>query len=423
MLSLLNIIRYFVFVVFIICNAIITSVAVWNLAIVETIELQSIARHVDSFLIFVGASGLLLVFTILFFELYGKTVFLVRVWFELVWTGTFSIMELVGAAVITAQSTSMTCASSQDSPCASTQVLQAFTWILAILLLGYLTLLSILTLVKWRDDPTIWHCSVRKFPLMTDQSLKSPPASPSVPRFRGPPIIVAPIPRRIPAREAILSYRSGLSLEYDIEHFQAPESALHAHMSEEQALSPVSITAAAPPPQIARPVESAQQTAHPAISSPFYHTAVQTALDDQPNQPQVPAPAHMNQIRRLPPSPPPLGDWPRLDATARPRMKRKPLPQLLPAEPENSVADSRPQPEPQPQRRQSRPLPRPQLQPSAPSPYTFDAPALAAALQPVASQSRRSKPSGPRRNTSIDDGRPTDLDLSNISTFRSPGFS
>ncbi|KAF8969978.1 hypothetical protein BDZ97DRAFT_1793708 [Flammula alnicola] len=52
-------------------------------------------------------------------------------------------MQLVGAAVITAQGNSQTCvsitgafpslSSFQESPCASSQVLQAFTWICAIL--------------------------------------------------------------------------------------------------------------------------------------------------------------------------------------------------------------------------------------------------------------------------------------------------
>jgi hypothetical protein len=59
------------------------------------------------------------------------------------------------------------------------------------------------------------------------------------------------------------------------------------------------------------------------------------------------------------------------------------------------------------------------LEPS--SSYTLDASALSAALQPVASQSWRSKPSGPRRKVnSIDDDRNAERDPSNI---RSPGFS
>lgn len=70
------------------------------------------SRQLDSFLIFVGASGLFLMFTMydvlsinisslmseslyrLFFELCGKNVFLGRVWFELLWTGLFFVMEL-----------------------------------------------------------------------------------------------------------------------------------------------------------------------------------------------------------------------------------------------------------------------------------------------------------------------------------------
>ncbi|KAF8902037.1 hypothetical protein CPB84DRAFT_1846457 [Gymnopilus junonius] len=337
MLNLLQLIRYFVFVVFVICNAIITSVAVWNLSLVESIVSDSASRQIDSFLIFVGASGLLLMFMILFFELYGKNLFLGRVWFELAWTGLFFIMELVGAAVITVQSNGQICAPqgvsspSRDSSCASTQVLQAFTWVLAILLLGYLTLLSILTAVKRKEDPTIWHASVRRFPLASTQSLKSAPTSP-LPRFRSKtPVIVAPTPRRAVAnREPILSYRSGLSLEYEIEHYQAPTTAFLPPVSQQEPSNIPNATVTTPLPitPLSPQAERVQQPSQLPSASPLYHSAVRSALEDRPGQPKAPPPAHVGPIRRLPPSPPPLGDWPRLDATSRPRTKRKPLPQL-----------------------------------------------------------------------------------------------
>ncbi|PPQ83334.1 hypothetical protein CVT25_003973 [Psilocybe cyanescens] len=459
-------------VVFLICNAVITSVAVWNLSIIETIPSLSNAKQTDALLIFVGASGLLLILTIFFFDLHGGNVPLVRVWFELAWVALYCILELAGAAALTAQSTSQTCDPNpmffaSSSPCASTQVLQAFTWICATLLLGYLTFLSILTIVKRRDDPTIWHCTVRRFPVATNQTIKDVPPSPGYPRFREElPIIAAPIPRRLPThREPILSYnsglsyRSGLGLDYEIEHYQSPESVIYSPTSEEQAISrPIFTFPATIAPVAARAsriaAEQEQRIQQPAYSSPFYHTSVQSAFESQRNQPQAPAPAHVEQIRRLPPSPPPLGDWPRLDATSKPsRVKRKPLPlpqpesephdpqshqrlQLQPDSPERRPSQSRPQPLPQPP---PQPQPRPQSQPqmhrqkrplpptkqTASASYTFDAPALTAALQPLeASQSMRSKPSrpsGPRRkSTSIDDGRPADLDMSN---YRSKAFS
>jgi len=312
MLNLLKILRYFVFVVFVICNAIIISVAVWNLSIVEAIFVDTTAKMVDGYLIFLGTSGLLLIFPILFFELYGKDVFLGRVWFELLWVVLFSLMDLVGAAVTTAHSGSQNCDSAvlayltsiQESPCPSSQVLQAFTWICTILLLGYLTLLCILTMVMRREDPSIWHHSVHKFPLMKSQALKSTPASPSLPTFHRQ-SIVAPRPRRIAAlREAILSYRSGLSLEYDVEPYRTPDLA-PARMSQMWSTLPSSSLPILTSPQ--------QQ---PVLATPFYHTSVQTAIE---HQPQLPLQAQQSQPRQLPPSPPPLGDWPQLDATSRPR--------------------------------------------------------------------------------------------------------
>ncbi|KAF8969977.1 hypothetical protein BDZ97DRAFT_176945 [Flammula alnicola] len=278
---------------------------------------------------------------------------------------------------------------------------------------------------------------------MNGQSaLKSTPASPSIPRFRpqSTPIIAAPRPRRISAiRNAILSYRSGLSLEYEIEHYQAPEPVAELDTSNDRPVPPVPAAAPSPPPL--QPVRQSTQQQQPVFSTPFYHSAVQTAIEDQPqHRPQPPPPAQLGQIRRLPPSPPPLGDWPRLDATSRPRTKRKPLPHPLP-EPEPEPQPQIPlrsQPLPQPRRQswqlpppsqpQPQPQPRPQPHPvSQSSLHALDAhaAALTAALQPLASQSTswRSKPSGPRRrSSSIDDNRPPHLDLSNISSFRSPGF-
>ncbi|KIM49226.1 hypothetical protein M413DRAFT_21488 [Hebeloma cylindrosporum] len=447
MLNLLKTLRYFVFVIFVICNAIIISVAVWNMSIAEIILVDSAAKEIDGYLIFLGASGLLLTFLTLFSELSGKDVFLTRVWFELLWVGLFCIMNLVGAAVTTAYNGSQACdsrvlallTSSQESPCASSsQVLQAFTWISAILLLGYFTLLFALTIIKRREDSSIWSYNVRKFPLMKGQALKSAPASPSLPRFRGqPPVIAAPRPRRIAAiRQAILSYRSGLSLDYEIEHYQTPDLAPVAAPA--RRTQKWTAPSPSPPPPVHAPVHQ-----QPVFSSPFYHTSVQVAIEDQ--QPQPPPPVQQSQIRRLPPSPPPLGDWPRLDAASRPRTtKRKPLPQPLPpaqVEPippiqsrSGAVARLQPQPHPQPRARppppsQSRhPLPPHTASIPTSTSYIFDAPALSAALQPLASQpatarKSKSRPSGPRRpSDSMNDGRPPPLDLSSISSFRSPGF-
>ncbi|KAF8163205.1 hypothetical protein B0H34DRAFT_312788 [Crassisporium funariophilum] len=401
MLNLLKALRYLVFVVFVICNAIIASVAVWNLSIVESIAIDASAKQISSYLIFVGASGLSLIFPVIFFELYGKNVFVGRVWFELLWVCVFFVMELAGAAAITGQSSAQVCNSvsgglqnpsfSQDSPCASTQVLQAFTWICTILLLGYFVLLVVSAIIRQREDPTIWHCSVRKFPWLNGRrNLKSVPTSPSLPRFRSQtPVIAAPRPRRLAImREAILSYRSGLSSEYEVEHYQPqPHAAPEPVPANNRPVPPIPLAMASPPPLIRQQTQQAQQRQGPTLSTPFYPSYVRTAIDPTP---QAPPPAQLGQIRRLPPSPPPLGDWPRLDATSRPpRIKRKPLPPVVP-----------------------------------PASYSFNAPALSAALQPLASSPTRSRPTGPRRRSSSgEEHRPSHLDLSQISSFHTRGHS
>lgn len=562
MLNLLQSLRFFIFGAFVICSAIITSVAVWNLSIVQSIASAATAKQVDAYLIFVGASGLLLIFPIIFCELASKYVFLVRVWFELLWVGSYWVMLLIGAAIITAQSNSQLCdsitgnssfpsfTSSEQSPCASSQVLQAFTWISAILLLGYFILLSLLAFVQYKDDSTILQCRVHRFPVaLKHHNLKSGPTSPLRSRFRAqsPPVIAAPTPLRIAnLREAILrNYRANQSADYHAEHQQGDPSIHettndghrfsgqtgaftsndghiigsqpgHATSSDGHTFAiHLPQTSTSPPPL--QPLRFGQQTQsaepsgsglpplqplrhgqvpapQPAYSpSPFYHNSVKTAINA--TAPQTPQPILLSSLQPQPqtsaqpepPSPPPLGDWPRMDALSRPHTKRKPLPK--PAEttpaprPERPSQDnthvqhpgpqspsrmnsltqgmssqqhnplqegpsrvnsqvqsnsrqrpshaperptrvnlqaqgSRPQPVAPPLARgpsQTRALPRqpPPPPPTQPGQYTFDAPALAAALQPIAAQSTswRSKPTGPRRpSNSIDDGRPVLLD-------------
>lgn len=319
------------------------------------------------------------------------------------------------------------------------------------------------------------HCRTHRFPLVYERrALKSVPTSPSQPRFRtqSPPIIAAPRPQRIAQlREAVLSNPSALSLDYEIEHYSggptlptahptspddfAPQfgraTSLDVQSSDPHATSsdghtftihiPQPVAASLPPLQ---PVRSPSQSAPQAIysSTPFYHSSVKTAIRE--SSPQIPPPAQLHpgparQLPTSPPSPPPLGDWPRMDATSRPRTRRKPLPRPLPASEPQTQAASPPSrqrlPQPRPiapalARGQSHPpraLPRQPPGPPQPEQYSLDASALAAALQPLAEQNnsswRSTKPSGPRRQSdSIDDGRPAPLDLANISAFHSSGF-
>jgi hypothetical protein len=417
MTDILKVVRYCIFFVFVISNAVTTSVAVWNLSIVESSTLFVTAKQLDIYLITLGSTGLFLIFPIIFFEIYGRVVFLNRVWFELLWVGIFGLMELVGASFLTSQSTSQLCVDTQsdltidpalqESPCKSTQVLLGFTWTPAILLLGYLSLLLILSCVKNDRDRKVWFAGVKTYPWIESvKILDSAPNTPSKPMFRSKtPVIYAPKPQRTAA--PILAYRGGIGSEYEIEHFKPSDNA-EAGPSYLKPVPPV------PVPtldhfQFPRPLpQQPEQMPQPVFSTPFYHSSVNRVIDSQPGAPQPPPSAQLAQVRRLPPSPPPLGDWPRLDATSKPRTKRKPLP-MPQAEPPPSGP-------PQPSLRQSGPYVRP-LQINAVGPM---------GPSTIPSQSRRSRPSGPRiRRPSEDDAtrsRPPPLDLSKISSHRSAGF-
>jgi len=228
--------------------------------------------------------------------------------------------------------------------CMSTQVLQAFTWICAICLLGYFILLVSATL-KCKDDATIWNCSVRNF--IWQQTCKTTASLPPLPRFHTQaPVIAAPGPQRIITMpEAVLSYRSGLSLSYEIEHYQPPApEATDLGPSADAPLSPLLLQ---PPPRI---FQQQPQQSSPATFAPFYPSYIQTVINPvlSPQLPQV-----------LSPSPPPLGDWHRHDVTSLPaRGKRKQNP---------------------------------------PAPYSFTMPT---AVQQCHDQPTRSRPCGPRQRSS-----------------------
>jgi len=273
-------------------------------------------------------------------------------------------MDLGGAAAITAQSVGQVCNSNSSvALCASTQVLQAFTWICSILLLGYFVLLFILVILKYRDDATIWSWSVRKFIWQLTRKTVVPPSLPPLPSFRTQvPIIAAPRPRRIIKPEAGLSYRSGLSLDYKIEHYQPPApGATDQEPSTDCPLSPLPLSLQTSPTPIL-PTRILPQKPLPAAFAPFYPSYVQAAMNPGLSRTST---AHLSPDQNLPqvPSPSPLGDWPRRDATSLPaRGKRKQNP---------------------------------------PAPYSF--------TMPSAAQQRhdhpRSRPSGPRRRSNSGDYR------------------
>jgi len=354
MLNPLKTLRYLVFVMFLISNAIIASVAVWNLS------LNVVAREISTYLIVLGAVGLVFIFTVIFSDLFGKDLLISRVWFELLWVILFFVMELAGATTLTARKGQVCNLNSSVMSCVPTQVLQAFTWICAICLLAYFILLLVSATLKYKDDATIWNCSVRK---IIWQQTKTTAFLPPLPRFHTQvPVIAAPGPQRIVTiPEAVLSYRSGLSLSYEIEHYQPPApDATDLGPSADAPLSPLLLQPLSMPVSPPRILQQQPQQSSSAAFTPFYPSYLQTAIN----------PALSPQVRRPPqalsPSPPPLGDWPRHDVTSLPaRGKRK---QTLPA------------------------------------PYSFTMPT---AVQQRHDQPTRSRPGGPRRRPN-DHGPPID---------------
>ena len=305
-----------------------------------------------------------------------------------------------------------------NSSCASTQVLQAFTWLSALLclyrlprylgfiltpvvlaVLCYFALLFGAAMMKFKQDPTIWHCSARKFQwLYGRRALSSAPASPSLPRFqRTAPVIVAPKPRRPPTGgepPAVFSYRSGLGLEYEIEHYKPPPSTSARDK---------------PMPPIPSAVVPGRTSPQDMLSNLFYPDYMQSALQPQP--PQHAQPFGTSGIRPLPASPPPLGDWPRLDATSRPpkckqRPPRaeKPPSQHRPTEQEQPQQHSPPRAERPPHQQRHTHRERPPHHNSPPRQV------------PTSNSLPRTRPTGPRRRTNSPD-RPPPLDLSNISAY------
>jgi len=110
-MNFLATLRYLIFAVFIVCNAILSSVAVWNSSLVPSSSRQS---HTDTYIVVVGALGLALTFTIIFVELVRRNAFTSRVWFEILWTTTFFGLDLAGAAILTVAGLDDVCAPTQS---------------------------------------------------------------------------------------------------------------------------------------------------------------------------------------------------------------------------------------------------------------------------------------------------------------------
>ncbi|KAJ3476278.1 hypothetical protein NLI96_g11271 [Meripilus lineatus] len=198
MASILLSYRYFLFGAFIVCNAIICSVAAWNFSLARY---TGIDLHVDVFLILLGVSGVVFLLPIIFVDLFRKNALYTKVWFECTWVAVFWVLELAGASAVTAIIPPELCVPDSDAiavnACTSTRVLLAFTWLITVLLVIYLVALLVSAISHQEDDSMVWHAHVRFFPwFQIRSSLNSAPPSPTRDWHR-PFALAAPQPKRV----------------------------------------------------------------------------------------------------------------------------------------------------------------------------------------------------------------------------------
>lgn len=224
MLSLFLFFRAAVFAFFIICNAIICSVAAWNLSFAQ--ETTRVAS-VDGFLIFVGALGIVVIFPVIFIEVLRKGAVASKVWFEVLWLTFFWVLNFVGAVSATAIVSHDFCGfPSADvhlagSACTSAKILVVFAWLNSAFVLMYLLLLTIFSILHQEEDQQVWKSSVCEFPwFATKHCIRSIPNSPVMRYSRAKyPSLVIPKPFR-PAPQLVFNHgRAGLGSQVEIEHF------------------------------------------------------------------------------------------------------------------------------------------------------------------------------------------------------------
>lgn len=165
--------------------------------------------------------------------------------------------------------------------------------LLVLLVLAYSLLLAMSVLSYRKRDPTILHCSVRRLPWLGGRCvLASAPVSPMSPQFITPavPASIAAPRARHPVHNAVYDYRSGLSMDYEIEHYRPSTLAANTNRAN-------------PNPGVA---------VVPPLQSTLYPQYMQNVLVANP------PPAAFRGSR----SPPPLGDWPRPDIISQPSRSR-----------------------------------------------------------------------------------------------------
>jgi hypothetical protein len=170
----------------------------------------------------------------IFIEVGRKNAFTSRIWFDCLWSGLFFCFNISLASVVTALLPSQMCSGTLNLPsgaCGSTKGLEGFAWLHTFILFVYFLTIFLTVFIYSGRDNRLWGYSIYNLSTYdrsnSSNRLQSPPSSP-VPnmlhRFIKPPSIAAPRPQR-PSNVANLmpyAYRSGLSPDYQIEHFQFP---------------------------------------------------------------------------------------------------------------------------------------------------------------------------------------------------------
>ncbi|KAF8136704.1 hypothetical protein EV363DRAFT_1157645 [Boletus edulis] len=330
------VVRYIVFAVFTICNAITCSVAVWNYSLVPYPQ----PAQVDIYLIFLGALSLLSIFALIFIELLCVNALTTRVWFECVWVALFWLMELAGGAALIAIDSDVICSSPTttillNALCTSERVLLAFTWMCTTMLLVYLLALVFIAASGYGDDPKIWVCDVRSLrAAAVRQCSPRTPDTPLTPPFKKRVDICRSRPAPYHPAQNFPSL-VGFGSEYDIEPFvfATPEQMDTSHLSnlpEATPLPPTSTISLSmkpipPLPRLARNVR-------PLSLSQFNMAREHVSSDGQRSGP-------VSGLSNSLPTPSPLGDWPRQDVMQLPgKPKRKAPPSAFEFPEKHTVA-------------------------------------------------------------------------------------
>ncbi|KAI6103477.1 hypothetical protein F5141DRAFT_1130798 [Pisolithus sp. B1] len=342
MTNFLLLARYNLFGLFVICNA------VWN----HSLALSSQTLQIDIYLAFLGAFGLLFAVIITFVEVLFNNPFTARIWFESGWVAVFWLMELAGATVVSVISgicgSQSTVAST--SSCISERLLLAFTWTCTGVLLVYFVLVVITTVTYQRDNPDVWHSTVRRLHSSTGhQSLSSPLNSPSTARFKNgsqslpaPAPVVTYAPR--PVRPAVWpGYfnrdRAGLGSEYEIEGYKSPPPERMTFAEQMDVEYRNSLREAVPIPPLGpthvstvRPLPSIAPLSIPVTITARSHEDTRRPIDDSSTgRRELPSTvAYSNghsssriERRELPAQPSLLGDWPRPDIMKQPITRKR----------------------------------------------------------------------------------------------------